>query len=172
MLTSSEGISFRSFSSFKQLWNATVSFWIQMFQLYFHPWSYFVFSTCSDLDVLSAEHISFTDSSPAFQLKLYFINMDSGDFSFFFFFPQVCWSFILKADLGSLSAQALIDSQWSIAKQHGRRCWCCISEIWAAILLRSWSKWRPWPGEWERVRGGGWRGFSHLQINEPVYRSC
>lgn len=63
-----------------------------------------------------------------------------------FFFPQVCWSFLLQADLGSISAHMLIGSQWSIAKQHGCRCWCCTSEIWAAILVRSWSKQRPWPG--------------------------
>lgn len=88
-----------------------------------------------------------------------------------FFFPPVCWSFILQAALGSLSAHVLMERQWSVAKQHGRRCRRCTCEIWGrdqSLTAQGFifnffflSFFHPRLPPTRR----------HLQINVPLYRS-
>lgn len=76
------------------------------------------------------------------------------------FFPQVCWSSILQADLGSVSPRMLIGSRRSVAK-HGRRCCCRTSEICSDHLTQVAIK----ANKPERAT------FPRLQTNEPVYCS-
>lgn len=78
----------------------------------------------------------------------------------FFFSPQVCWSSIPQANLGSVSPRTLIGSRRSVAK-HGRRCCCRTSEICIDHLAQVAIK----ANKPERAT------FPRLQTNEPVYRS-
>lgn len=91
-----------------------------------------------DLDILSTEHTSFTDSySPA---KVIFYQHGLCLFWVRFSHPLVGNLFWRQYISTHVDRQPMEHSQttWT------HRCWCCASEIWGAILLRSWSKWRPW----------------------------
>lgn len=66
---------------------------------------------------------SYVSSSTHLLHRFLFNNIDC---LFYTWFPPPPHRFVIYFELvlGGLSALMLTDHQWSMAKQHGRRCWC------------------------------------------------
>lgn len=69
---------------------------------------------CMNLHTFPVQHISFTGSF----LTTWTVSFIRD------FFPPHRFVIYFELVLGGLSALVLTDHQWSMAKQHGRRCWC------------------------------------------------
>lgn len=65
---------------------------------------------------------SYVSSSTHLLHRFLFNNMDCLFYTWFF--PPHRFVIYFELVLGGLSALVLTDHQWSMAKQHGRRCWC------------------------------------------------